>query len=90
MKVVKLLYWILFAIGACLFVLNFIIKHNAIMISSIVALLIAILLYFIHGNMKKKQDEEPKENQRNADLKKQREDSYKRIREAKKAKKNQK
>ena len=90
MKVVKLLYWIMFALGAGLFVLNFIIKHTAIMISSVVVLLIAILLYFIHSNMKKKQDEIPKENQRNIDLKKQREDSYKRIREAKKAKKNQK
>ena len=90
MKVVKLLYWIMFAIGAGLFVLNFIIKHTAIMISSVVVLLIAILLYFIHSNMKKKQDEIPKENQRNIDLIKQREDFYKRIREAKKAKKNQK
>ena len=80
----------MFAFGAGLFVLTFIIKHTDIMISSVVVLLIAILLYFIHSNMKKKQDEIPKENQRNIDLKKQREDSYKRIREAKKAKKNQK
>ena len=90
MKVVKILYWILFALGAGLFVLNMFLPNPAITISSIIALILAIILYFVYTNLKKKVDQMPPISQRNVDLNKQREDSYKRIREEKKAKKNQK
>ncbi len=90
MKIIKWLYWLCFAIGAGLFVLNLFFNHTAIMVSSLLILLVAIVLYFVHANIKKKRDSIPQEDKRSNDLKKQREDSYKRIREAKKAKKNQK
>ncbi len=90
MKVVKILYWLFFALGAALFVVNLFFNQVAIMVSSLVILLLAIILYFVHSNIKKKQDAVPQENKRNIDLQKQREESYKRIREAKKVKKNQK
>lgn len=90
MKVCKILYWVLFALGAALFILNFFFQHIAIMISALVALLLAIVFYFMHANLKKKEDATPQVDKRSVELQRQREDSYKRIREAKKAKKENK
>ena len=90
MKLSKILYWVCFILGALLCVLNMFVNNVAITISAIAVLVVAIIAYFVNSSLQKKNTSAPSESKKSAELKKQREDSYKRIREQKKAKKENK
>jgi hypothetical protein len=87
MKFAKILYWICFILGAVLCVTNFFVNHFAITFSAFGILIIGVIAYFIDANRAKKESGVSPQVQKSEELKKQREDSYKRIREKKKAEK---
>ena len=87
MKFARILYWICFILGAVLCVTNFFIKHAAITFSALGVLVVAVIAFFTYSSMEKKKNSIPAETKKSEELKKQREDSYKRIREKKKAEK---
>ena len=87
MKFAKILYWICFILGAVLCVTNFFINHLAITFSAFGVLIIGVIAYFIDANRAKKESGVSPQVQKSEELKKQREDAYKRIRERKKAEK---
>ena len=88
MKLTKILYWIFFILGAIFCVLNMFVEDIAITICGIIVLLIAIICFFINSSLIKKQSQIPDDNKKKVELQKKLEDSYKRIREEKKNKKN--